>query len=71
MSPIYNFYCEKCKSSQDEMFSIKNRPDFITCTTCNGSAAYQIAGGSFVINGANAANKYSGDSNYKWVGDDS
>jgi putative FmdB family regulatory protein len=68
MSPIYCYYCEKCKTNQEEMFSIKNRPDAITCKSCNGSAKYELSSTQFTVNGANAANKYSGDSNYRWMG---
>lgn len=68
MSPIYTYYCDACKAEQEEMFSLKNRPDSLTCNKCGQTARYQISGTQFEVKGANAANRYSGDSNYKWFG---
>lgn len=68
MAPIYEYYCETCKHTQEEMFSISNRPDSITCSSCNGSAKFALSTGNFTVNGANAANRYSGDSNFIWSG---
>jgi putative FmdB family regulatory protein len=68
MAPMYVYNCEACKHEQEELFSIKNRPDFITCQKCGGSAKHVLAPGQFEVKGANAANRYSGDSNYRWFG---
>jgi putative FmdB family regulatory protein len=62
--PIYTYECEHCKSSQEEMFSLKSRPEFITCNTCGKNARYVLSPTQFEVNGANAANRYSGDSNF-------
>lgn len=67
---IYVYYCESCKNSQEELCSLKSRPDAITCQACGATAHYQVSPGVFVVNGASAANKYSGDSNFKWLGSD-
>jgi putative FmdB family regulatory protein len=69
MAPFYIYYCEKCKTEFEELFSMKNKPNAITCAKCGGTAHSQIASGHFVINGASAANRYSGESNYRWLGD--
>lgn len=68
--PIYVYACEHCKAENEEMFSIKARPDFINCKSCGKAAHRVISPGQFTVNGANAANNYSGDSNYHWVGGD-
>jgi len=65
--PIYTYYCETCKETTEELFSIKNRPDAISCK-CGATAHHQLAPGHFEVNGANAANRYSGDSNFRWLG---
>lgn len=69
MAPTYEYQCEHCKLVTEEDFTMKNRPDFINCKECNQQAKRVISIGMFVVNGANAANKYSGDSNYRWTGD--
>lgn len=71
MSPIYSFTCEKCHESEDHLFTLANRPDFISCSKCQGPAQFKISGGHFIVEGANANNNYSGESNFKWIGDDS
>jgi putative FmdB family regulatory protein len=70
MAPIYVYRCDTCKADNEEIFSIKNRPDAINCKVCNSVARYQLAPTQFEVKGANAANRYSGDSNYKWFGGD-
>lgn len=69
MAPIYEYFCETCKTTNEETFSIKNRPDAINCRNCNSVARYTLSSSNFTVNGANAANRYSGDSNYRWLGD--
>lgn len=67
--PLYVYYCESCKETTEELFAMSHRPDAITCKHCGKTAHNQIASGQFEVRGANAANNYSGDSNYKWSGD--
>lgn len=65
MSPTYSYYCEKCKAETEEFFSIKEKPDFITCSHCKeGMARAGLSTPHFVIKGASYANGYSGPSNY-------
>lgn len=65
MSPTYSYYCEKCKAETEEFFSIKEKPDFITCSKCKkGKAKAGLSTPHFVIKGASFANGYSGPSNY-------
>lgn len=66
--PLYEYFCESCKHTQEELFSYKNRPDAITCTKCGKSARFVMSAGQFEVKGANAANRYSGESNYRWMG---
>lgn len=68
MAPTYEFHCKACDLIQEENFSLKNRPEKITCAKCGGEALYKMSTSRFVVNGANAANRYSGDSNYRWLG---
>lgn len=65
--PIYIYYCESCKTEFEELFSSLSRPDFITCKECGSSAKRSLGAGHFKVKGANAANNYSGDSNWKWI----
>lgn len=45
------------------------RPAAIKCE-CGGEAVYSLSPTQFTVNGANAANRYAGESNYKWIGGD-
>jgi len=65
---IYEYFCSECKSIQEEMFSYKNRPDSISCKKCGKVAHFVISSGQFEVRGANAANRYAGESNYRWFG---
>jgi hypothetical protein len=47
---------------------IKNRPDYISCPTCKKRAKYELSPTQFEVKGANAANRYAGESNFKWMG---
>lgn len=65
MSPTYSYYCEKCKEETEEFFSMKEKPDYITCPKCKkGKAVSGLSTPHFVIKGASFANGYSGPSNY-------
>lgn len=67
MSPIYTFYCDACKVETEELFSSYSRPDFVSCPECQGPAKLAVGSAHFKVKGANAANNYSGDSNWKWI----
>lgn len=63
--PIYEYECKSCKNTKQELFSVDKRSDAVLCD-CGEIADRVISTGQFTVNGANAANNYSGDSNYWW-----
>lgn len=63
--PVYQYECKACGKVQQELFSINKRPDALLCD-CGEVAERIISKSHFEVNGANAANNYSGDSNYFW-----
>ena len=68
MSPIFEYYCDSCGQTTDELFSTASRPDSITCSKCGtGKAKYSVAPSSFKIKGANFNNGYAGPSNWSFV----
>lgn len=67
MSPIYIYFCEKCKVETEELFSSLSRPETIHCKECYGEAKLTVGSGHFKVKGANAANSYSGDSNFRFI----
>lgn len=69
--PLYSYECNDCQKTQEELFSIVNRPDFISCKDCQGPAHFKISPSQFIVNGASALNNYSGESNFKWIGEGS
>ena len=68
MSPTYVYFCEACKGEVEEMFSVSQAPDFVSCPYCNLPAAKQISGGQgFILKGTNwARDKYTGQSNLRF-----
>lgn len=71
MTPLFVYQCDRCNYDNDEIFTYQSRPDFITCQKCQSPAHLRIATPHFTINGANAQNRYSGDSNFGWIGETS
>lgn len=64
---LFEFYCDSCMKTQEEIFSASARPERITCTSCGETARYTMSAGQFTVKGASAANNYAGDSNFKWI----
>lgn len=71
MSPHYDYYCEACKSQQEEFFSMSARPDSLTCKGCGGIAKIQISGNQgFHLKGHGwGFDRYAGKSNFSFGGD--
>jgi len=71
MSPTYTYYCQNCKAETEEMFSIKNKPDTLTCIHCGKTAHSVIStGSSFHLKGHGwSFDRYAGPSNFKFMGD--
>lgn len=65
--PIYEYECKACKKVKQELFRVNERPDAVLCD-CGEIADRMISTSHFEVNGANAANNYSGDSNFRWSG---
>lgn len=63
--PIYEYECKACKNTKQELFSVNKRSDAVLCE-CGEVADRVISKSNFEVNGANAANRYSGDSNFWW-----
>lgn len=69
--PIFQYECSSCHHSEEHLFSVSSRPDFISCVNCQSPAKFTLSPTHFIINGASVHNGYSGESNFKWIGDDS
>lgn len=64
--PIYEFKCQKCETTTETIFTLKQKPEAIVCPKCTEVADSIISVSRFEVNGSNAANGYAGDSNYRW-----
>lgn len=66
MSPTYSYYCQSCKTTTEEMFSMKNKPDSLTCIHCGKTAHSIIDGGQgFHLHGHGwSFDSYSSPSNF-------
>jgi putative FmdB family regulatory protein len=74
MSPTYSYYCQNCKTTTEEMFSMKNKPDTLTCIHC-GKVSHSIIdnqnGRGFILKGHGwSFDGYAGKSNFKFGGSD-
>lgn len=72
MSPHYEYYCQSCKTTTEEMFDMKNKPDTLTCTHCGKIAHSVISGGQgFHLKGHGwSFDRYAGESNFKFGKED-
>lgn len=72
MSPTYSYYCENCKTFQEEFFSISAKPDHLTCKQCGGQAKSAITpGNGFILKGHGwGFDRYAGPSNFSNHGKD-
>lgn len=64
--PHYDYYCSFCKTTTEEMFSMKNKPDSLTCVHCGKTAHSVISGGeAFHLKGSGwGFDRYAGPSNF-------
>lgn len=69
--PIFEYLCKNCGKLHEELYGVRYRPDFINCQECGSPAQYKMSAGQFEVKGANYLNGYAGESNFKWIGDDS
>jgi putative FmdB family regulatory protein len=71
VSPTYAYYCESCKETTEEFFSMSSKPDHITCK-CGKQAKSQINNGNgFLLKGHGwGFDRYAGPSNFSNSGKD-